>query len=236
MADASRPCDPHLELTTFKHSLPHLRAALKHERKIRIVAIGSSSTAGEGDLVPYPARLELLLRGRFHHRMIDVLNRGISGQEAPAELSRFEPDVFDESPSLVIWQVGTNAVFRQKEFNFDDVAAAIAFGLAWLADLEADVVLMDLQYTTAVLTPDDQLKRAEDMVARISAAADNAGVNLFPRFALMRHWLLDDGIPLDDLVRPGDPDKLHMSDWATSCVSTALFQAIEQAAAAPPST
>ncbi len=54
--------------------------------------------------------------------MIDVLNRGIGGQEAPSELSRFEPDVFDEMPALVIWQVGTNAVFRMKEFNFDDVA------------------------------------------------------------------------------------------------------------------
>jgi lysophospholipase L1-like esterase len=231
MADAPRPCDPNLDLVRFKHSLPHLAAALKHERKIRIVAIGSSSTAGEGDIVPYPSRLELSLRGRFHHRMIDVLNRGISGQEAPSELSRFEPDVFDESPSLVIWQVGTNAVFRQKEFNFDDVAAAIVSGLDWLAGLEADVVLMDPQYTTAVVTPADQLTRAEDMVARISAAADNAGVNLLPRFALIPHWVRNDGIPLDDLVRLDDPDKLHMSDWATNCMSMALFQAIEQGVA-----
>ena len=46
--------------------------------------------------------------------MIDVLNRGIGGQEAPSELSRFEPDVLAELPALVIWQVGTNAVFRKK--------------------------------------------------------------------------------------------------------------------------
>jgi hypothetical protein len=29
--------------------------------------------------------------------MIDVLNRGIGGQEAPEELSRFEPDVIAEA-------------------------------------------------------------------------------------------------------------------------------------------
>jgi len=39
------------------------------------VAIGSSSTAGEADVLPYPSRLEMLLRDRFHDRMIDVLNR-----------------------------------------------------------------------------------------------------------------------------------------------------------------
>src|ERR1700681_3175319 len=33
--------------------------ALKDQRKIKIVAIGSSLTAGEGDVVPYPYRLEL---------------------------------------------------------------------------------------------------------------------------------------------------------------------------------
>ena len=47
-------------------------------------------------------------------RRIDVLNRGIGGQEAIEELLRFDPDVFAEEPSLVIWQVGTNAVFRKQ--------------------------------------------------------------------------------------------------------------------------
>ena len=61
--------------------------------------------------------------------MIDVLNRGIGGQEATTELSRFEPDVLAEAPALVIWQVGTNAVFRKEEFDFDEVMAAIAMGL-----------------------------------------------------------------------------------------------------------
>src|SRR5438874_9072920 len=87
----------------------------------------------------------LIRRDGFHDRMIDVLNRGMSGQEAPSELSRFEPDVIGEAPALVIWQVGTNAVFRKEEFNFNDVAGSIATGLDWLASLPTDVVLMDLQ-------------------------------------------------------------------------------------------
>ena len=46
------------------------------------------------------------------------------------------------------------------------------------------------------------------MVSLISAAAENAEVNLFRRFALMRHWV-EDNIPFANLVDPTDPDKLH---------------------------
>ena len=61
--------------------------------------------------------------------MIDVLNRGIGGQEAPEELSRFESDVIAEAPALVIWQVGTNAVYRMTTVTIAaDVATAIAPG------------------------------------------------------------------------------------------------------------
>jgi hypothetical protein len=230
MPDAPRTCDTAPDLVNFKFPLPHLKEALKRKRKIKIVAIGSSSTAGEGHIVPYPYRLELALRDRFHGPMIDVLNRGIGGQEAPSELSRFEPDVIDEMPALVIWQVGTNAVFRLGEFSFDDVEASFATGLDWLADLPIDVVLMDLQYTTGVIAPviNPDIKFAEDMVSRISTVAEKAGVNVFRRFALMKRWFIDGHVPMSELIDPTDNDKLHMSDWATNCMTQALYGAIKQ--------
>ena len=231
MPAAPRVCDTHADLFNFRHALPNLTESLKQRRKIKIVAIGSSSTAGEGDVVPYPSRLEMMLRDRFHHRLIDVLNRGISGQEAPSELSRFEPDVLTETPALAIWQVGTNAVFRKDEFNFDDVTAAIAIGLRWLKDLPIDVVMVDLQYTPAVVDG-EKLGFSRDMVARISRVAEDAGVNVFSRFGLMQYWVNQDHIPIEELVRKEDPNKLHMSDWATNCVTTALFQSITRAVGA----
>jgi acyl-CoA thioesterase I len=42
--------------------------------------------------------------------MIDVRNRGKSGDEARAELCCLETDIVNERPALVVWQVGTNAV------------------------------------------------------------------------------------------------------------------------------
>jgi acyl-CoA thioesterase-1 len=220
MNDVSCPCDTHPDLINFKYRLPHLAAALQHQRKIRIVAIGSSSTAGVTPVLPYPPRVEMLLRQEFYGRIIDVINRGIGGQEAPEELSRFQPDVFDEAPALVIWQVGTNAIFHDN--NRAEVAAAIKVGLQWLAGFPADVVLMDLQYTQAMV---DKLKASEDMVSLIAAAGEKAKVNVFQRFALMRRWVDDEVAGIGDMDDGIEPH-LHTGEWTTTCIAKALGAAI----------
>ena len=227
MSAAPRVCDTHTDLFNFSYELPHFAESLKKQGKINVVAIGSSSTAGEGDVVPYPARLATLLQEHFRNPMIDVLNRGIGGQEATTELLRFQPDVLDKEPALVIWQVGTNAVFRHDEFDFADVIDAIAMGLRRLAEHPIDVVIMDSQYVPAVVDG-GKLKLSEELLGMISGTAKIARVNVFRRFDLMRHWVAQDGIPIEELVREGDEKKLHMSDWATNCVTQALFQSIRR--------
>jgi acyl-CoA thioesterase I len=225
MTDAARPCKTHPETVAFKYPLRNFAAALKTRRKIKIVAIGSSSTAGADGVLPFPPRLELALRScaDFYGRMIDVVNRGIGGQEAPEEIARFECDVIAEAPVLVIWQVGTNAVFHDQDHDPKDISAAIEAGLGWLAPLPMDVVLMDLQYTQAMV---DKILLAEDIEGRILAAAQAARVNIFQRWALMKRWCIQDGIPLADM---DDGGGLHTSDWVTGCITQALFEAIKTA-------
>ena len=41
--------------------------------------------------------------------MIDVINRGIGGEEAPKEFGRMQNDVLAEQPQLVIWEIGARA-------------------------------------------------------------------------------------------------------------------------------
>ena len=210
---------------------PNLARSLKQQRNTKIIAFGSSSTAGARLVVPYPAWLELLLRGEFGgngSRMINVINRGIGGEEASTELPRMKSDVIDEAPALVIWQVGTNAVFRNTnpDFAFEKVVAAIAEGLDRLAKIPTDVVLMDLQYTTAVVKPEKK-ELADRMVARISDLGENAGVYVFRRYALMQHW--QETIAMRELFDPADTDELHLSDWATRCVTQTLFDQLRQA-------
>jgi hypothetical protein len=220
------------EFISFKYPLPHLAKALLGKAPVRIVAMGSSSTAGREDVVPYPHRLEMYLRDhygaeQFPNLRIDVLNRGRGGEEAGDELLRFQRDIFAEQPSLLIWQVGTNAVFHGDKI--DQVAADIATGLQRLRGKRMDVVLIDPQYTPAMLF-DGKAEASERMVSLISAAADEAKVNLFRRWALMRHWHVHNNVGFDQLFDPTDSnDKLHQSDWSTLLVAKALRDAITRA-------
>src|ERR1700681_2475415 len=144
MADAPAEGDIPAEIVNLRYPLPNLAKALLDEAPVRIVAIGSSSTAGRGDVVPYPHRLEMYLRvqygkEQFPNLKIDVINRGKGNEEATDELPRFDADIFAEKPSLVIWQVGTNAVFHNDRYNLDKVAQAISAGLARLRGQPMDV-------------------------------------------------------------------------------------------------
>jgi acyl-CoA thioesterase-1 len=231
MPDASQPCKMYPDLTRFTFDLPHLADALGSQRKIKVVAIGSSSTQGVVPVktgvpvLPYPPRVEMWLRKNYFGRLIDVTNRGISGQEAPEEISRFQPDVFDENPSLVIWQVGTNAVY--KNYSPDEVKAAIRVGLKWLkARATMDVVLMDLQYTQAMLG--EKLPQSIAIEKIISDAAAEAGVNVFNRFALMKRWIDDKVVASVTDLDDGADEHLHTGEWATNCISRALFDAIAE--------
>jgi len=238
MPDTAPEVDVPGEFVSFKYPLPHLAKALLGNAPIRIVAMGSSSTAGRWDVVPYPHRLEMYLRAHYETEQypnlrIDVLNRGMGGQEAVEELPRFEDDILAERPSLVIWQVGTNAVFHKEKYDLGDVAAKIADGLERLRGKQMDVVLIDPQYTPAMLL-DDRAEMAERMVSLISAAAGKAKVNLFRRWALMRHWHVHNNVAFDRMFDPTDlPDRLHQSDWSTLGVSKALRDAITRAPPVP---
>jgi hypothetical protein len=182
--------------------------------------------------MPFPPRLETLLRRekQFFGRLIDVANRGVGGQEAPEEFSRIEADVIAEAPALVIWQVGTNAVFKD-DYNFDEVKATFSAGLDVLTALPLDVVVMDSQYTRAIAK---KPARAEQFTSMFAEVAASRKVNLFRRFALMKRWV-DDGMPLPEL---DDGGELHTGEWATGCITQALFESIIDALArtSPPTT
>ena len=235
---------PNAEIPTFHapfgYRLSHFSERFNAAGPIKIVAIGSSSTAGEGGIAPYPCRLEGALRDpnnwpsngadRFKNRMIDVINRGKGGDEAPGEQARLQTDAIDEKPSLVVWQVGTNAVW--KACNLDAVANAIDTGLKLLLSSlpQMDVVLMDPQYAPAILS-ENRIEAAERMVALIAeAAAANPPVNLFRRFDLMRRWHQVEKSSFDRMIDPADSDRLHQSDWSAQRIGQTLCEVIVEAA------
>jgi len=223
-SDPSRiPVEP----IPFEYGLTRFAQSVRGRAKI--VAIGSSSTAGHGGIQPYPERLLSFLQAQYPKAEITMVNRGIGGQEAPLEFQRFDTDVIAEKPDLVIWQVGTNSVWQRPDQNppsLDETTSAIREGLIKLRkETLADVILMDLQYVPAVLTPAKK-DNANAMVKAISELARDAGVNVFRRFAFMKGLSEVEQVSFDRMVDPADEHRLHDSDWATHRVAWAMKLAI----------
>ena len=97
MAETSAPGDTLQDIVGFKHPLPHLAKSLKEQRNTKIVAFGSSSTAGTRLVVPYPAWLELMLRDEFGIQMINEFDRSLDDIEVPKgyriERAGIKPDM-----------------------------------------------------------------------------------------------------------------------------------------------
>jgi lysophospholipase L1-like esterase len=194
---------------------------------IKIVAIGSSSTAGAGassDSASYPSQLAIELAKRFPNAHFTVVNRGANGEEAAEMLARFDSSVIAENPDLVLWQVGTNAVLRDQPLP--PAETLIQEGIERLKATGADVVLIDPQFVPKVIAKTE----AEGMVRLLATSAKRYGVNLFERFALMRRWREREGLPFESFT---SPDQLHMNDWSYSCLAKTLTAAIAEAALRP---
>jgi acyl-CoA thioesterase-1 len=211
---------------------PLMRVAhdLAAARPVKIVALGSSSTYGDGASGPaasYPSRLAAELARLLPGQAITVLNRGINGDDTPNMLARLARDVLAEEPDLVLWQAVTNALLGDRPVA--DEAALLRQGLGRLKAGGADVVLIDPQYAPAVIAK----PAAEDMVAMIAAVAKAEQVGVFRRFALMRHWHEAEHVPFETFV---SADGLHMNDWSYRRLASALGAAIAEAATRPLTT
>jgi lysophospholipase L1-like esterase len=230
IAPGSASCTAPAELTRLDHPLVRTAQRLASGQPLTIVAIGSSSTAGAGASSPaasYPNRLAIELRKLFPGREIRVLNRGVNGEETPDMIARFTTGVLAEHPQLVLWQLGTNSILRDRPLNSH--AGEVHEGIERLKKSGFDVVLIDPQYAPRVLAKSE----TTGMVDQIALAAKDANVDLFHRFAIMRDWYLVQHRSFEVFV---SPDGLHMNDWGYACWAKVLAASIADAARQPVAT
>jgi len=227
-AQESALCGAPLEARSLEHAPVHFRERIAQGKPLKIVAIGSSSTSGAGASSPaatYPSRLEAELKAQLPGLPITVLNKGIGGEEAPQMVARFEADVFEEAPDLVLWQVGSNSVLR----DHPTPGEVIRRGVERLKDSGAEVILVNPQYAPKILAKPG----VEQAVDVITATARDSEVGLFDRFAAMRYWSETEKMPFDRFVTP---DGLHMNDWGYACVAKLLATAILDGTKPPAAT
>ncbi len=178
---AAPPCVIPPDYARFDLPLRQTTRQLAAGKPIKIVAVGSSSTAGAGASQPYnsyPSRLAAELAREFVDHDFTVINRGVNGDTATDMLARFERGVIVEKPDLVLWQVGTNSLLRG-----DPIAphrSLLHGGIVRLKETGADIVLIDPQFAPRVIAKPN----AEGMVKLLEETARFETVNLFRRFAL----------------------------------------------------
>jgi len=200
-------------------NLPHAREAVNSTGKLLIVALGSSSTEGSHASSPshaYPAMLRAALARGLPGVQVEVLNKGIGGQDVVEMLARMGQDALAHHPAVVIWQVGANGALRDADPS--EFARLVGEGVARMKSAGIDVVLMDNQRAP-------QIRRHFRRLAiegALSAQARLQGVGLFSRGALMDAWA-ESGYPNAEFLAP---DGLHHNDRGYACIGDALADAI----------
>ena len=211
-------CSAPVEAKSLERTPVAFRERIAQGKPLKIVAIGSSSTSGAGAssaAATYPGQLEAELKKQLPGLPITVLNKGIGGEEAAQMVARFDADVIDENPDLVLWQVGSNSVLR----DHPTPGEVIRQGVERLKASGTEVVLINPQYAPKILAKAD-VGHAVDV---IMATARDEEVGLFDRFAVMRYWRESERIPFEHFL---SSDLLHMNDWSYACTAKLLAAAI----------
>lgn len=185
-----------------------------------MVALGSSATAGSGASAgdrSYPAVLEAELRRRLPGAEIKVLNKGVGGQSAYDMLLRMEADVVAEKPAAVIWQTAITEAIR--DIGEEKLAKILRKGIGIGRAAGIDMILMDLPW----LPREGRYPHYDDYRAVMRKTAQEQGVPLFPRYAMMKSWSSSRQFTPEELV---GMDGLHLVDAGYRCMALRLADGI----------
>lgn len=185
--------------------LPRVASLLAEQAPVRIIAFGSSSTEGVGASSPakaYPSRLEGEMSALFPGIKIEVLNRGIGGEDAD-DMSRRLAVILAEKPDLVIWQTGSNDPLRDVPLDrFVDETRA---GIAIMQAAGIDVMLMEPQYCQKLASKPGS-GQFRDALRSLGA---EMGVPVIRRYDLMMGWVEHGLVTLAKML---SVDGMHMAD------------------------
>lgn len=211
-ASATAQCPvPSLASSVSSASLPLTAARLKTGQAVRILAIGSSTTAGVGSGgLGFAHRIGPILKSRFPRATIEVVVSGVSGETASGAAGRLAAELARHKPLLVVWQVGTN------DANFgvspDSLRATVSGGLRAIRAAGAEALLVDPQYSRWA-----ERSNATATAARVVAEeAGRQGVPVVRRYAAMQLVAASNRSAFDGLIAW---DGLHLTASGHACMA-----------------
>ena len=203
------------------YPLKRLPDRLANRAPVTILAIGSSTTSGEGASSPdhnYPERLHAFLRSAWPDSPIRMINKGVSGDTTAMMLPRLRQALKDTDFDLVIWQVGSNDAI-----NAGDAAAlssAMDQGIEAVLDSGSDLLLLDQQYVERW----NDKQSWEHYVAAVEIGAKNKAIAVLSRYRSMKRL---HGRDLPALAGLLTSDQIHMNDKGYACLAEAIGRSIQ---------
>jgi acyl-CoA thioesterase-1 len=197
-------------------SVIKLRQVPAEQPEVRVVFLGSSSTAGAGASSlqrSFVAQFDYALGGRIPSGRVQVFNAGINGDTTADMLRRLRTDVLSRRPAVVIWQTGINDVLQG--VPVDKFRRELTSGIAELESRAIQVVLIDQQdFIGAAKLPNFAV-----YVSAIESVARQTRVTLLQRYRVMRYLSQQRAGGLASLL---NSDGLHMNDYTHKCIGELL--------------
>ena len=231
--------------------LPHVAAVLKPGSTLDVLTVGSATvfdpteTLQSGTVTgqalglgngprpgglqnpsdaAFPLQMAKYLRLAVPGVTVNVTVKGGRGMTASDMLDLLRSELAAHRYQLVIWQTGTVEAVRNVPASA--FAQTLADGAAAIGDADADLILVDPQFSRFLRANADLEPYAEAM-QQVAAQPD---VLLFHRFELMRHWVHEGAI---DLERTPKPQRVNTVEALHACLGARLAHVVETAARTP---
>ena len=211
-AELPKQCAVPPELVRLAYPLPNVSEKLQRGEPVKIVAIGSSSTAGTGASsakATYPSQLQLGLKAMFPRSVITVINRGVPGDTSSNMIARFKYDAIEPKPDLIIWQTGTNSALDGA--NVARFTADVRRGIRMARKHNIEILLMSPQFAPRF----ESVSNRMTFIGHLHAVAEREQVPVFHRYEVMQHWIKSGQLTNQTMI---NPDGLHMNDLSYGCL------------------
>jgi lysophospholipase L1-like esterase len=190
---------------------------------LKVICLGDSIT-GPSNLARYlkfSHILELMLQARLGFENVQVLNRGIGGDNTAGMLSRLSEDVLKESPQIVILMAGANDAMQQvpqsnTQANLESI----------LSQLKADgikTLMMKYHLLVNKSNPGEAWVGADNNNELIGEVADNMSIPLLDlSIPMNKAW---EQYPVGELV--SELDRLHINPRGELIFASNIFNKLD---------
>jgi acyl-CoA thioesterase-1 len=196
--------------------LPNSAIALQQRKKVKIMAIGASSTAvlgmGRGGSPPL---LERILERTIKGLDVEIINRGFSGELAEAAGERLKIEVALNHPDIVLWQVGTNDAFAH--VPVENFQLAVSNAVRWLKAHNIDVILVGLHYIKSLIQ-DEHYQAIRASLSRISSSENVLRIGRYEAMEVLARTMQASGQP--------EPQDFGLTEAGYNCMAQYIARTI----------